>query len=300
MKGDVNVMQENHIWLSRERLHITAVVCLALAFIGLIVSFFDALKLENGIQVFISVYTSFNTTSLVVYWWFGFAIIFFALYKYNMLRRKNFLEKGVEYPGIILDTIYIKRRRTRKFRLKIQYDGDKVFLTPRYDVNNYTIISDKCSVYVLNGKCYASDFKAEDHSKAVIDGSFALSDFDEEKYLLTEIEKEGFNRAEFLKERVTAARKKSDKYILPMPIPAVFSDGKSTYILVDIYIQSNLKRETFALFHKELAVYILEEAKKYSSSETEIFYRAVKTKLYELLRTYYHWAKILDIKIGSI
>ena len=85
--------------------------------------------------------------------------------QYFLFVRHIFMTKGKRYDGKIVKEIVVKSHsgRLRKDRIMvIEYDNGKRFKTPRYDCyGKYTWWGDRCSVYVLFGMRYATDYETK-------------------------------------------------------------------------------------------------------------------------------------------
>jgi len=294
-------MYSDKIKLVKETYY-TAVIDLFFFVSYLVIAFFICMKQNDGWQKFVNLYTTFNYLSLSSCALLILALIHYFIYKHNMKIRDDFLKHGEKYQGEIVDTIYVKnwkgQGRSRNYKLVIQYDGNKKFVTPPYYFDNfYSIVGNDCNVYVLGGKCYASDFYV---SKTVKGNEERPSRVNEEEYLYRNIYFGTFERSKFIEGRTTIIIDGSDRYIMPMPRTVCFKDGVSKLVVIDICIESDKKVKVFQNFENELLEYMRNEAKQLSSMQTDQFNDLIKKKLAELLHTYYYFVKIKEVNVGEI
>lgn len=297
-------MYSDKIRLVKEKFYKQSLLFLIIGLSTIVIALIKCCSYTNGVEVFISIFTSINAIGLTIYIFLLLALIYYMRYRYNINRRKKFLEHGKLYKAIIEDTYnvvnWFGQGRQGNYKMVIRYDGNKTFVTPAYESDTeYIIVSNDCNVYVLNGKCYASDFNVQKKSK--YSGEIIEEPrVNEEEFLVNSIKEDCFNRKEFLEGRVKVYMGKSERYIMPVPIPATFRDGITKSIVIDVEIQSDNKVEVFLEFRKELSEYIINTAKSISYEQIHDFKAGVEKKLYELLRTYYYFVKIKSVSIGEI
>lgn len=297
-------MYSDKIRLVKETLYRQAILFIGMLIGIIVIGFITCMKYEDGMQRFITLFTSVNVISLLSAVCLVLAIVYCFRYKYNMIKRDRFLKEGRKYPGEIKKTFEVKnwfgQGRSRNYKLVIEYDGNKEFVTLPYVPDmEYAISSNDCSVYVLNGKCYATEFNVEKKGKNISDVS-RPSRVKEEDYLCSKINPDNFDRQKFIEGRVTIVLDKSDKYIMPIPIPVVFNDGVVKSVVIDIAIESPKKIALFQTFEEELKEYIKSVSKGLSSAQILEFNELVKGKLNELLRTYYYFVKIKSVYVEEI
>ena len=294
-------MYSDKIKLVKETYYKQALYVLVVIASIVIIGFFVCMKYENGLQQFCAIFTTLNPITFCCFIAIIWAASYFFIYRKSLNDRERFLQYGTKYPAKIVDHVavidWIAPGRTRRIKLVIRYDGDKEFVTPPYDGNDeYIIAGNDCNVYVLDGKCYAADFYVERKLK---NGVERPSRVNEVEYLYKNIDFTNFDRAKFIEGRVTILLDTSNKYIMPVPRPVIFSDGVAKQVVVDIAIESVKKVKVFSNFDDELSAYLMSEGKKYSSAEIEKFNEMLKVKLKELLRTYYYFVEIKSIDVGE-
>ena len=295
------IMYSDKIKLVKETFYKQAIYILIVVASIIVIGFFVCMKYENGLHQFCTLFATLNPITFCCLIAIGWAGSYYFRYRKSLRDRERFLQYGTRYPAQIVEHVavidWFAPGRTHRIKLIIRYDVDKEFITPAYDNDPcYIIAGNDCNVYVLDGKCYASDFYVERKRKTDIE---RLSRVNAEEYLYKNIDFTNFDRAKFIEGRVTILLDTSNKYIMPVPRPVLFNDGVGKQVVVDIAIESVKKVKVFTNFDDELSAYIMSEGKKYSSAEIEKFNEALKVKLKELLRTYYYFVKIISIDVGE-
>lgn len=295
-------MYTDKMRLVRETFYRQSILFMSIFAGSVLISFITCMKKEIGLQVFILLFTSFNSISLLAVVCVILAVIYYLRYLYSMKVRAEFLFKGEKYPGEIIDTFAVKnwfgQGCARNYKMVIQYAGNKEFVTPAYDMDSeYIVTSNSCNVYVLNGKEYATDFNLTKKGK---DGIIRPSGVNEEDFLYSKIDLAKFNRKDFMEGRVTIGLYMSDKYIMPIPKLVIFNDNVVKIVVIDIAIESSQKYKVFSTFENELQEYIKNISNEMSSEQILEFNALVRKKLEELLHTYYYFVKIKSIDIGEI
>ena len=144
--------------LGKENSYMVGHFFLGFTILSYIMAVTTCLSKDYGIELLISILTSFNIMDVFLI----VALVFYVQYFIAIYHRKVFLTKGIRYDGLIIDTIPSSSRTAQYLQFKIQYNGNQTFITSKYSEDSrYRLASQTCAVYVYKGKCYADDFVLE-------------------------------------------------------------------------------------------------------------------------------------------
>ena len=123
-------------------------------------SIYICIKNKYDFEIFMEMYMQMR-------WYYLFPpvgiVLSWIAEQYFLFVRYIFMTKGKRYDGKIVKRIMVKSDSGRLMKdriLVIEYDNGKRFKTPRYSVyEGYRLWGDRCSVYVLFGMRYATDYE---------------------------------------------------------------------------------------------------------------------------------------------
>lgn len=280
--------------LEKENSHWIGHYFIVLTIIATIVVVIKCLSRNDGLQLLLSFFGSFNILDILLIT----AIVFYGRYFFAMNQRKVFLARGTRYDAEIIDIIPSTHRVVQYLKFKIQYGGNKIFITPMYNEDpKYKLVSQKCSIYVYKNKCYADDFVLE---RIIKPERPKMQITDIEGCMMEEMDHPDYNRKDFIEKRQAACYMKSDTCLCCRPLLILLADNRFVTYIIDIPIQSKKPQEIPSTFDFAIRKYVMNTFSNYSSAEIEKMTNQLRDFIVEIFDDYFPHATLVDVKIRRI